>query len=208
MTSALRLDPGFDDTDDTEDIDDWYVPVRPVRRGRVRRQPVTQTRIHGGAAASSVARREVRPLVRATAGVVITDQAPLRIVPTRRRAARLVGCGFAVVFVLMVGAAAFQTQLARRQVELDKIDRAIRTANEDYSRLRQERAELRAPGHLATEASKLGMQPGDQTTFVALDPDVVAEVQRSAGGVFAGTGSDVAAIDEYAAVKQIIGATP
>ena len=143
MTSALRLDPGFDDDpydgpyDEqgaAPDLDpglrhvvaapyEHAEPVRRVRRGRVRRQPVTQTRTHGGVAARSTDVRNVRPMVRATAGVVISAPPPLRVVPTRRRAARLVGLGFAVVFVLMVGAAAFQTQLARRQVELDKIDR-------------------------------------------------------------------------------------
>lgn len=203
--------------DDDDDVDAWgfvdgaaTAPIgRTIRRGRVHRsRPVTHTRVHGGVTERSAAARAVRPMVRATQGVVVTDAPRLRVVPARRRAARLVGLGFAVVFILMIGAAAFQTQLARRQVELDKVDRAIRNANDDYSRLRQARAELRAPARLATEAAKLGMQPGQQTKFVALDPGVVAEVQRSAGGVFDASSSTDSSMADYTAVKQIVGSAP
>ena len=198
-----------DELDERGQLDDDRRPRRTVRRGRVHRpRTVTQTRTHGGVAARSAAPREVRPMVRATHGVVIATPPQLRVVPTRRRAARLVGVGFAVVFMLMIGAAAFQTQLARRQVELDKVDRSIRNANEEYSRLRQERAELRAPGRLAAESSKLGMGPGQETTFVALDPEVVAEVHRSAGGVFDESGASGSAMGDYTAVKHIVGSTP
>jgi hypothetical protein len=44
--------------------------------------------------------------------------------------------------------------------------------------LRRERAELRSPGRLATQAEALGMVPATQTEFITLDPDVIATVQR------------------------------
>ncbi|MCU1501994.1 MAG: hypothetical protein JWM12_1348 [Ilumatobacteraceae bacterium] len=168
-----------------------------------------RTRTHGGVAARSiVAGTAVRPMIRATAGIE-AGPPPLKVVvPLRRRTARLVAIGFAVVFVLMIGAAAFQTQLAQRQVKLDKVDRAIRDATDDYNRLRRERAELQSPERLVTEATKLGMQPAESTAFVSIDPEMVAEVQRSSGGVFDANASTVSPLDEFIRVKAIAGTSP
>jgi len=133
---------------------------------------------------------------------------PLVVVPRRRRAARLIAVGFAVVFSAMLVAAAFQTQLARRQVDLDKVDRAIREANEQYNDLRAQRSELRSPERLATEAQALGMRPGESSEFVAIDPQIIALVQVWAGGVFDANASTVDPLDEYSQVKQIAGSAP
>lgn len=113
------------------------------------------------------------------------------------------------VFALMLGAAAFQTQLARRQLELDAADREIREAYDHYDTMRRERAELRSPGRLAVEATALGMVPATETLFVTLDPSVIAMIQRS--------GIDVDQTDEneigeefqqYAEVKAQSGGEP
>jgi hypothetical protein len=149
---------------------------------REERVPTMRTRVHGGGAARAVALRSIeeraqrvavgrggaRPMVRSTVGIEVSLAPKLVVVPRRRRTARLIAVAFAMIFALMFVAAAFQTQLARRQLTLDKMDRSIRDANEQYTRLRQQRAELRAPERLSTEAAKLGMVAGHDTTFMQM----------------------------------------
>ena len=121
-----------------------------------------------------------RVMVKRTAGVAhVVARPQLALVPRRRRTARLITAVCTPVFALMLGAAAFQTQLASRQVRLDTVDRQIREAYDQYDKMRRERAELRSPGRLAAEAAAIGMVPATQTQFVALDPDVIATVQRN-----------------------------
>lgn len=174
---------------------DGFVPMR--------------TRTHGGVAArTTVIGGAARPMIRSTVGIEASP-APLKIVtPLRRRTARLVSVGFAVIFVLMLGAAAFQTQLAKRQVKLDRVDAAIRGETDQYNRLRGERAELQAPERLATEAAKLGMQPTASAAFVSISPEIIAEVRRSSGGVFDANGAAASSLDGFIQVKAIAGANP
>jgi hypothetical protein len=149
-------------------------------------------------------------MVKSTAPVAhITAKPRLMLVPRRRRTARLVAASSVVVFGLMIGAAAFQTQVARRQVQLDTMDRQIRDAREQYDVLRRTRAELRSPGRLAMEATALGMVPATQTEFIRLDPKVLAEVQRT--GLRAEHQKPMTIDDEfanYAHVKAQAGGAP
>lgn len=172
---------------------------------RSERATTVRSRVHAGGSA------DARAMVKRTAAVAhITPRPQLVVVPRRRRTARLIAAGSTVLFGLMLGAAAFQTQLARRQLTLDTMDRSIRSAHEEYDVLRRERAELRSPGRLATEATKLGMVPASQTEFVTLDPDLVATVQRS--GTAGQTGDDDTTVDDefeqYADVKAQAGGAP
>jgi len=149
-------------------------------------------------------------MVKRTAAVAhLAPRPQLVVVPRQRRTARVIAAGCTVVFALMLGAAAFQTQLARRQLTMDTMDRDIRAAHESYDVLRRERAELRSPGRLSGEAIKLGMVPATQTEFVQLDADVVAVVQRSGADA---SGDPAASIDEefaqYAEVKAEAGGAP
>src|SRR3954451_10973384 len=226
---ARRVAPGASTADPVGDP----IPDRPLRSLRPRRAvaPTAEaapamppralraspmrTRTHGGAdrdrrgvVRTTVWPRSDRPMVRLTAGVRAGPPLPLVVVPRRRRAARLIAVAFAVVFSTMLVAAAFQTQLARRQVELDKVDRSIRETNEHYNDLRAQRSELRSPHRLATEAGALGMRTGESSEFVAIDPQIVALVQQSAGGVFDANASTVDPLDEYSQVKQIAGSAP
>lgn len=132
----------------------------------------------------------------------------LAVVPRRRRAAHGIVALSAVAIVLMLGAAAFQTQLARRQVTLDILDRQIRAAHDTYDVLRRERAELRSPGRLVEQATLLGMRPAAETEFVAVSPDVVAAVQST--GATGGSGPDglVEEFVDFAAVKSEAGRAP
>lgn len=149
-----------------------------------------------------------RPMVRATHGVVVAPTAPrLTVVPRRRRAARMVVAGCTFVFVMMLGAAAFQTQLARRQLELDRLDRAVSQATADYEVLRSQHATLRAPERLAVEAGKLGMQAAGIGAFMTITPEVVALVHQSAGGI-AGSAAAPELLEQFRGVKSVAGGAP
>ena len=78
------------------------------------RAAAVRARVHGGGAA------DARAMVKRTAPVAHVKPAPrLTLVPRRKRNARLIAAASVVVFGLMMGAAAFQTQIARRQLTLD-----------------------------------------------------------------------------------------
>ncbi len=147
-----------------------------------------------------------RPMIRSTVGVRPAERPQLTVVPRRRRTARIVTVSAFFISCLMLGAAAFQTQLARRQVELDRIDTQIRSARNDFNDLREQRAELRAPQRLATSGAALGMRAAMKTEFIDIDPAVVAEVQASAGGVFdPGTEASDPVFEQFKLVKSIAG---
>ena len=147
-------------------------------------------------------------MVRATAHIHISPRPDhsrhLHVVPRRRRAAKFVVVLCAMVVVAMAGAAAFQTQLAQRQLELDRLDREIAAARNGYEILRRERAELRSPGRLALVASAAGMVPSKQSSFVELSPELVALVQEAVGPLAAAgmNGSDDP-LAEFRLVKAI-----
>lgn len=149
-------------------------------------------------------------MVKRTAAVAHISPGPqLVVVPRQRRTARLIAASCTVVFGLMLGAAAFQTQLARRQLTMDTLDRDIRDAHESYDVLRRERAELRSPGRLSQEAVTLGMVPATQTEFVQLDPDVVAVVQRSGADASRDANASIdEEFEQYADVKAEAGGAP
>ena len=117
--------------------------------------------------------------------------------------------GGVLVFGLMVGALTFQTQVARNQLRLDRIDNDIRLAREQYDALRRERAELRSPGRLKMIAESLGMQAASESSFGSIDPEVVATIQRSgvAGGATASNTADKE-FAAYAVVKAQAGGAP
>jgi hypothetical protein len=181
---------------------------------------INAQRISGAASARSRSHAEPRPIprheplmrdgkramVKVTAGVHIVEQPSLYVVPRRRRTARVVTTVAFVLSSLMLGAAAFQTQLARQQLEIDRIDRSIRTANETYDLLRRERSELRSPGRLIEAATALEMVPAESTTFMVLSPEVIAEIQRSSGGVFDAEVDEVPdELDVFSTVKSVGG---
>jgi len=134
---------------------------------------------------------------------------PLAVVRPQRRAANVVMVIGLVLFLLMLGSAALQTQLFHRQVTIDTLDRKIREAHEQYDTMRRRRAELRSPGHLVEAAAAQGMTPALRTTFVAIDPDIIALLQRS-GATDGGTGEPTVAEEfaKYAWVKAQAGGSP
>lgn len=108
----------------------------------------------------------------------------LAVVQRRRRWPALVaGAAWSVVVLGLLGAAVFHTQLAERQLRLDRLDRAVTEERERFDDLRYRRAELRSPERLAEAATALGMQRGSATTFVTVTPDAVARQLAAAGPV-------------------------
>jgi hypothetical protein len=165
------------------------------------------------------ARRAAAPTSRRAAtaaprrGQVARPSAPagrpaLAVVPRRGRAAGYVVGLSGVAIVIMLGAAAFQTQLARRQVTLDVLDRQIRAAHDNYDVLRRERAELRSPGRLVEQATLLGMTPPTQTEYVEIGSDVLEAVQRAGAPASADGDRIVEEFAGYASVKATAGRTP
>lgn len=103
----------------------------------------------------------------------------LRVVAGGRRALRFgVVLGLAL-FGLMFAVTAFQTQLARNQLQVDRTEQEIAEQRKIYDQLRMESAMLRSPQRLTAEATKLGMSPGGNVEFVETDPAVVAAIEVS-----------------------------
>ena len=136
----------------------------------------------------------------------------LTVVPRRRRwPAVLVGLIWSLIFLGLLGAAVFHTQLAERQLELDRLDRQVSAERERFDELRYERAELRSPVRLAADASQLGMRRGRASTFVTVTPEAVARQLAAAGPI----GDNAVRIvihtdplDQFRAVKSVTEATP
>jgi hypothetical protein len=114
----------------------------------------------------------------------VAERPTLAVVPRRRRwPAVLAGMAWALVFLGLLGAAVFHTQLAERQLRLDRLDREVAAERERFDELRYERAELRSPVRLAAAASELGMRRGRATTFVTVTPDAIARQLAAAGPI-------------------------
>lgn len=123
-------------------------------------------------------RRSAPPAPRTTAEAA---PPPLTVVPGRRRAAGFVVTLSVLISGLMLGAAVLHTQLAERQLHIDRLDRAVREAEDRFDVLRRQRAELRAPNRLAAEARRLGMVPAEVTEFVEIDGATLAMAIAATG---------------------------
>ena len=149
--------------------------VVPASRPTSHRAPAVQTRRHGGRVAGP------RPMVRATIGIQATSRPSLALVPRRRRAASIAVVMSTLVVLSMLGAAAFQTQLAKRQLQLDQLDSNMSSSREQYEVLRRQRSELRSPARLNEIATTTGMKAADDTGFTVISSEVYALVQQSTG---------------------------
>jgi len=128
----------------------------------------------------------------ATASDAATAGRPtLVLVPRRRRwTALLVGFASALVFAGLLGAAVFHTQLAGRQLRIDRLEHSVTLERERFDDLRHARAELRSPAHLAAVAEELNMINGRTEGFLHVTPDQLAR-QIAAAGVANGHAADV-----------------
>ncbi len=138
---------------------------------------------------------------------------PSLVVMERRRRwpALLAVVLWTTVFLGLLGAAVFHTQLAGRQLRIDRLERSVAAERERFDELRYQRAELRSPVRLAAAASELGMQRGDATEFVDITPWALAR-QIAAAGVIDERAVqitiDTDPLDQFRAVKSVTGETP
>lgn len=134
----------------------------------------------------------------------------LRLVPGRHRAARFVVVLAGLVCLVMAAAAVLHTRLAERQLEIDRLERAVVVAQERFDELRAQRAELRAPTRLAAESARLGLQPASGTEFVPIDPATVAQVVAAGGRTSAPVAAavEVEPLDQFRLVKRVSGTGP
>ncbi|TVR25306.1 MAG: hypothetical protein EA389_09045 [Ilumatobacter sp.] len=134
----------------------------------------------------------------------------LTVVPARRRAAGFVATLSFLIVGLMLGAAVLHTMLAERQMHIDRLERSVAAAEDRFDVLRRQRAELRSPTRLATEARNLGMVPASVTEFVDVDPHTIAMAiaatgQPSTDGVRIQRAEP---LDQFVLVKRVTNEAP
>ncbi len=153
--------------------------------------------------------RDIKPR---SAGTNADKRPSLSVVPRRRRwPAMLAGLAWSLVFLGLLGAAVFHTQLAERQLRLDRLDRQVTVERERFDELRYERAELRSPVRLAAAASELGMRRGRASTFVTVTPEAVARQLAAAGPIGDGAVRIVIhldPLDQFRSVKSVTEGEP
>jgi len=136
----------------------------------------------------------------------------LAVVPRRRRwPALLAGLAWSTVFLGLLGAAVFHTQLAERQLRIDRLERSVAAERERFDELRYQRAELRSPVRLAVAASEMGMERGDASEFVEISPLLLAQQIASAGIIderAVRITIDTDPLDQFRAVKAVTEVAP
>lgn len=152
---------------------------------------------------------------RRTAAAPTTSRQPdLAVVQGRRRVAWFAVSLSVMIGGVMVGALALHTRIAERQLQIDRLERSVRQAQTDFDVLRAERAELRSPTRLADRATELGMIPGDESEFLAVDPMLYARVIASTGeipiaeAIGAGANTRLEPLDQFRLVKSVSAEAP
>lgn len=155
--------------------------------------------------------RDVTPRRRSTPSARAERPSLVVVERQRRWPAVLAGAAWAAVFAGLLGAAVFHTQLAERQLRIDRLDRSVAAERERFDDLRYQRAELRSPVRLAESALALGMHRGDASTFVSVAPEALARQLATAGPIDDRVVQIVIhtdPLDQFRAVKEVTEATP
>jgi cell division protein FtsL len=140
--------------------------------------------------------------------------AHLEVLPGRRRVAGFMVLLTVLVGVVLIGAVLLHTRLAERQLEIDDLERSVRQQQEEYDILRAQRAELRAPTRLAADAGALGMVAGAETTYLEVDPMVLAVTIARTGELPPGVGAEpgdnarMQPLDQFRLVKSVSAEAP
>lgn len=181
-----------------------------------KRSAKTPQRAKARVATAAPSRRQTPPkkiVSRTTTDRQKVQASPLARAVTRKNAPKAtrifiytVASLAAVIITLMMVVVVFQTRLAETQLNIDVIEDQIAIEQARYNELRLERSSLREPSRLVAEATSLGMVPGTKTVFKNVDPNAVAAVLVSMGGLdpeqFANTREP---LKNYSAVKSIFG---
>jgi hypothetical protein len=137
---------------------------------------------------------------------------PLTVVPGRRRMAWFAVGLTMLVGVVLTGALLLHTRLAERQLEIDALERSVREEQQQFDVLRAQRAELRSPTRLAIAAGAIGMSPGLESQFIAVDPMVLAITIARTGEMPAGddvtSDARLRPLDQFRVVKSLSGEAP
>lgn len=137
-----------------------------------------------------------------------TETRPTLIVVQKRRSwtAVIIGIISILIFGGMLGAAVFHTQLAERQLRIDRLERAVVHERERFDELRHRRAELRSPAYLDTVADELNMIRGTTGAFLRVTPERLA-MQLAAAGAIDGTAAEIVdeddPLDQFRDVKAV-----
>ena len=155
----------------------------------------------------------------------------LAVVEGRRRFAWFAVTLSVMIGGVMVGALTLHTRIAERQLQIDGLERAVRQAQTDFDVLRAEqevaanrsgvievlradRAELRSPTRLAERARALGMVPGAESSFLDVDPMLLAVVIATTGeipvaeAIAAGANTRLEPLDQFRLVKSVSSEAP
>ena len=138
----------------------------------------------------------------------------LTLVPVRRRFAWFAVTLTVLVSAVMMGAIFLHTRIAERQLQIDQMERAVRTAQEDFDVLRSQRAELRSPTRISVSATALGMEIGSESEFVAIEPLLLAITIAQTGRVPAtdeiivGSDQRLEPLDQFRLVKGVSSEAP
>ncbi len=134
----------------------------------------------------------------------------LEVVPRRRRAAGFFAAVVILAVIVMLGAAMLHTELAARQLEIDRLDRALAGQQERFDELRAQRAVLRSPTRLGDYALSLGMSPMERSEFVSVDPWVMARaIAATSDALVISNGAEMSApLEQFRLVKALGGETP
>lgn len=176
--------------------------------------PLTTTST-GRTASRPSTKSSTRPASRSTRSTKRPGVTPqLTLVPGRRRFAWFAVALTVLVSAVMMGALFVHTRIAERQLDIDSLERSVRAAQEEFDLLRSERAELRSPNRLRSEAASLGMQVGQESEFVAVDPMVLAVTIARTGHVpvddeiVVGVDQQLEPLDQFRLVKQVTAESP
>jgi len=135
-------------------------------------------------------------------------------VPARRRVARFAIALTVLLGGVMMGAIYLHTRIAERQLEIDRLESAVRESQTDFDILRAERADLRSLTRLSRIALGLGMQPAEESQFVNVDPMVLAVTIARTGEVptdseiVAGSMAQLGPLDQFRLVKAVAAEAP
>lgn len=188
--------------------------ARSVAVARSSRQPARAT-----TTSKPVTRRTptvAKPTRKVTARRRPTPASPIARVVTQREAPKATRRFVTVVSACMVLAlgvmfvvVAVQTHIAETQMKIDRLNSQIADERARYDELRLERSSLREPALLVSQATSIGMIPGNGVKFTSVDPLTVAQVLVATGGVdpeLLTNAHDPLA--NYGAVKATVGDRP
>ena len=138
----------------------------------------------------------------------------LRVVPPRvrrRRTAVVTIIAMTVMFVVMLGLAAFQTLIAQGQASLDKLRTQTSDAQVAYSKLRLQVAQLESPSRIVSVAEqRLGLVAPDTIHYIAPTGDNALGVKEAVDSATTpeSASSSAASGVSWSKLKSLVGTTP